>query len=94
MKRLPLHWPSYFYWRVWPRYWCSDIPRHAIWRQPGSGFRMRLAPGANVFCHHLRLVTPPILGTPTSGTLLIVLVSPRSTGISGLGTGVATFLAP
>lgn len=37
------------------------------------------------------LVTP-ILGTPTSGTLTSCTGLPISTGVSGLGTGVATFL--
>ena len=38
------------------------------------------------------LVTP-ILGTPTSGTLTNCTGLPVATGISGFGTGVATFLA-
>src|SRR4051812_7224796 len=38
------------------------------------------------------LVTPA-LGTPASGTLTNATGLPVSTGISGLGTGVATFLA-
>lgn len=36
--------------------------------------------------------TAPVLGTPASGTLTNVTGLPVSTGISGLGTGVATFL--
>jgi hypothetical protein len=38
-------------------------------------------------------LTTPILGTPQSGTLTSCTGLPVSTGISGLGTGVATFLA-
>ena len=38
-------------------------------------------------------LTTPVLGTPTSGTLTNCTGLPVSTGISGLGTGVATFLA-
>ena len=38
-------------------------------------------------------LTTPILGTPQSGTLSNCTGLPVSTGISGLGTGVATFLA-
>lgn len=38
-------------------------------------------------------LTTPVLGTPTSGTLTNCTGLPVSTGISGLGSGVATFLA-
>ena len=48
--------------------------------------------GANVFATSPTLVTP-ILGTPTSGTLTNCTGLPVSTGISGLATGSATFLA-
>jgi hypothetical protein len=48
--------------------------------------------GANVFATSPTLVTP-VLGTPTSGTLTNATGLPISTGVSGLGTGVATFLA-
>lgn len=48
--------------------------------------------GALVFANTPTLVTP-ILGTPTSGTLTNATGLPISTGVSGLGTGIATFLA-
>ena len=38
-------------------------------------------------------LTTPALGTPSSGTLTSCTGLPISTGVSGLGTGVATFLA-
>jgi hypothetical protein len=39
------------------------------------------------------VLTTPDLGTPSAGTLTNVTGLPISTGVSGLGTGVATFLA-
>ncbi len=48
--------------------------------------------GANVFATSPTLVTP-ILGTPQSATLTNATGLPISTGVSGLGTGVATALA-
>jgi hypothetical protein len=48
--------------------------------------------GSAVFATSPTLVTP-LLGTPTSVTLTNATGLPVATGISGLGTGVATFLA-
>lgn len=48
--------------------------------------------GALVFATSPTLITPA-LGTPSSGTLTNAMGLPVSTGISGLGTGVATALA-
>jgi hypothetical protein len=48
--------------------------------------------GALVFATSPTLVTPA-LGTPSSATLTNATGLPISTGVSGLGTGVATFLA-
>lgn len=48
--------------------------------------------GALVFATSPTLVTP-ILGTPTSATLTNATGLPISTGVAGLGTGVATSLA-
>jgi hypothetical protein len=48
--------------------------------------------GANVFATSPTLVTP-ILGTPTSATLTNATGLPIGTGVSGLGTGIATALA-
>jgi hypothetical protein len=48
--------------------------------------------GALVFATSPTLVTPA-LGTPSSGTLTSCTGLPISSGVSGLGSGVATFLA-
>ena len=48
--------------------------------------------GSLVFATSPTLVTP-VLGTPSSATLTNATGLPIATGVSGLGTGVATFLA-
>ncbi len=48
--------------------------------------------GALAFATSPTFVTP-VLGTPSSGTLTNVTGLPISSGVSGLGTGIATFLA-
>lgn len=48
--------------------------------------------GQLVFANTPTLVSP-VLGTPTSGTLTNCTDLPIATGVSGLATGVATFLA-
>jgi len=58
----------------------------------GTGVTTSTGSGANALATSPTLVTP-ILGTPTSGTLTNATGLPISTGVAGLGTGVATFLA-
>jgi hypothetical protein len=57
----------------------------------GTGVTTSTGSGNTVLSTSPTLVTP-VLGTPTSGTLTNCTGLPFSTGVSGLGTGVATFL--
>jgi hypothetical protein len=58
----------------------------------GTGVTSSTGTGSVVLSNSPTLVTP-ILGTPTSGTLSSCTGLPISTGVSGLGTNVATALA-
>jgi hypothetical protein len=58
----------------------------------GTGVTTSTGTGNTVLSTSPTLVTP-VLGTPTSATLTNATGLPISTGVSGLGTGVATFLA-
>ena len=58
----------------------------------GTGVTTSTGSGNTVLSTSPTLVTP-ILGTPTSATLTNATGLPISTGVSGLGTGVATALA-
>ena len=58
----------------------------------GTGVTTSTGTGSVVLSTSPTLVTP-LLGTPTSVTLTNATGLPISTGVSGLGTGVATFLA-
>ena len=58
----------------------------------GTGVTTSTGTGNTVLSTSPTLVTP-ILGTPTSATLTNATGLPISTGVSGLGTGVATALA-
>lgn len=58
----------------------------------GTGVTTSTGSGSTVLSTSPTFVTP-ILGTPTSGTLTSCTGLPVATGISGLGTGIATFLA-
>ena len=64
----------------------------AGWNAEFVGFSSVTGTGANVLATSPTLVTPA-LGTPSSGTLTSCTGLPIATGISGLGTGVASALA-
>jgi hypothetical protein len=64
----------------------------ASWDYEFSGFNTVTGTGSVVLSTSPTLVTPT-LGTPASATLTNATGLPISTGVSGLGTGVATFLA-
>lgn len=58
----------------------------------GTGVATSTGSGSNVLSNSPTLVTP-VLGTPASATLTNATGLPIATGVSGLGTGIATFLA-
>jgi len=58
----------------------------------GTGVTTSTGSGNTVLSTSPTLVTP-VLGTPASATLTYATGLPVATGISGLGTGIATFLA-
>jgi len=58
----------------------------------GTGVGTSTGTGNNVLSNNPTLVAP-VLGTPASATLTNATGLPISTGVSGLGAGIATFLA-
>jgi hypothetical protein len=69
----------------------SDITGTLPVTNGGTGVTTSTGTGAVVLSNSPTLVTPA-LGTPASGTATNLTGLPISTGVSGLGTGVATFL--
>ena len=69
----------------------SDITGTLPVANGGTGVTTSTGTGAVVLSNSPTLVTPA-LGTPASGTATNLTGLPISTGVSGLGTGVATFL--
>jgi hypothetical protein len=62
----------------------------------GTDFQVATLSGTETFTNKTLTsptLTTPVLGTPSSGTLTSCTGLPVASGISGLGTGVATFLA-
>ena len=70
----------------------SDITGTLAVANGGTGVTSSTGTGSTVLSNSPTLVTPT-LGTPASATLTNATGLPISTGVSGLGTGVATALA-
>ena len=70
----------------------ADITGTLAVANGGTGVTSSTGTGSVVLSNSPTLVTPA-LGTPASGTATNLTGLPISTGVSGLGTGVATFLA-
>jgi hypothetical protein len=69
----------------------ADITGTLAVANGGTGVTTSTGTGAVVLSNSPTLVTPA-LGTPASGTATNLTGLPISTGVSGLGTGIATFL--
>ena len=64
-----------------------------VWRQVAPLKHATITGSGNPVYHNTPTLVAPVLGTPTSGTLTNCTGLPVSSGISGLGTGVAAALA-